>query len=291
MAGGASLKIHRSADTDGPETGGDANLCSVKPRNRVVADGPEMGGDANHSFADGEAPVADGPEMGGPRLLPNQAVGLDMGVSDRIALSTGERIATRRADWSRRSLLQQRVSSAKRGSRTRRARVAVYGNFLDRERVRNRNQCHRITTALVRRFGVIVLEDLSISNMTRSAKGTEEEPGKNVSAKAGLNRSILEQTWGLMRQQLEYKAASAGRLVVAVDPRYTSQTCSRCGVIDAEARSGKVFACKSCGLGLDADINAARNILQRGRESSPGGKPQKCVRVTCATTRARPQVT
>ena len=111
---------------------------------------------------------------------------------------------------------------------------------------------------------MIVAEDLVIKNMTRSAKGTMEEPGKNVSAKSGLNRSINDQTWGMILTQLAYKAEWAGREFVKVDPKRTSQTCSVCGVVDGTHRTGKDYDCSGCGLQLDADINAARVILQRG---------------------------
>ena len=131
--------------------------------------------------------------------------------------------------------------------------------------MRNRNACHEVTSALIRRFETIAIEDLAIGNMTASARGTVETPGRNVAAKSGLNRSILEQTWGMIRQQLTYKAEWAGRELVVVDPRYTSQTCSRCGVIEASSRHGEIYHCAHCGLRMDADHNAAINILLRAQ--------------------------
>ena len=135
-----------------------------------------------------------------------------------------------------------------------------------RNRVRNRNKTHRITTSIVRRHGVICIEDLKIRNMTRSASGTIEEPGKRVAQKRGLNRSILEQTWGIARQQLTYKAEWAGREVVEVAPHHTSQTCSACGVVDGSQRKGERYACRKCGYEADADVNATVNILRAGLE-------------------------
>ena len=99
--------------------------------------------------------------------------------------------------------------------------------------------------------------------MTRSAAGTLENPGTGVAQKAGLNRSITEQTWGLIRTQLDYKAAWAGRELVVVDPKFTSQRCSDCGVVSAEHRQRKRYDCAECGMTEDADINAARNILHK----------------------------
>ena len=106
---------------------------------------------------------------------------------------------------------QQRLSRCRKGSRSWRERRAVLSNAQDRERIRNRNECHRITTDLVRRFDLIAVENLQIQNMTASAKGSVEEPGTNVRQKSGLNKSISEQTWGMIRNQLAYKAEWAGR--------------------------------------------------------------------------------
>ena len=190
-------------------------------------------------------------------------LGLDMGVTDRIALSNGEPIERRDKDTDRLIRAQQRLSRCRKGSRRWRERRAILANLQHRERVRNRNECHRITTDLVRRFDLIAIEDLAIRNMTRSAKGTIEEPGKYVAAKAGLNRSITEQTWGIIGNQLAYKAEWAGRGLVTIDPKFTSQTCSECGVVDAKARRGKSFECRECRTTIDADTNAAINILKR----------------------------
>ena len=171
---------------------------------------------------------------------------------------------------------QQRLSRCRKGSRRWKQRAAVLANAWARRRVQNRNECHRITTEIVGQYGHIAVEALAIRNMSRSAAGTSvEEPGRNVSAKSGLNREILEQTWGLIRQQLRYKAEWAGRRFVEVDPRHTSQTCNSCGVVDGRSRQGKVFQCVACGFTLDADLNAARNIL---RKSLTGGNSPPPVR-------------
>ena len=111
---------------------------------------------------------------------------------------------------------------------------------------------------------MLCIEKLQIGNMTRSAAGTLEEPGTNVAQKRGLNRSILEQTWGLFISQLKYKAEWAGtRRVVEVDPRYTSRDCSSCGVRGSPG-SREYWRCTSCGVVHHRDMNAAINVLQRG---------------------------
>ena len=197
-------------------------------------------------------------------------IGIDLGVTDRIAMSNGETIDRRAKPTKRISRAQVRLSRCKKGSRRWRERRAVLSNIQHRERVANRNECHRITTELVRRFDLIAVEDLAIGNMMRSAKGTVESPGKNVKQKAGLNRAIAEQTWGIILDQLAYKAEGAGKQVVRVSAPYTSQTCSECGRVDSDARSGKDYCCARCGNRMDADVNAANNILTRGIEMAAG---------------------
>ena len=190
-------------------------------------------------------------------------VGIDMGVSDRLALSNGERVGRRRKPNEVLRRAQRRLSGCKKGGHRWRKRKAVLANHEHRERVRNRNECHRVTTNLVRRFGLIAVEDLPIKNMTRSAAGTLEKPGTGVAQKRGLNRSITEQTWGLLRTQLAYKAEWASRELVVVDPKFTSQRCSGCGAVSAEHRQRKRYDCAECGMTEDADVNAARNILHK----------------------------
>ena len=191
------------------------------------------------------------------------AVGIDLGISDRLALSTGEVVKRRRKPNKRLIRAQQRLSRCKKGGHRWRKRKLVLANQQHRERVRNRNECHRITTDLVRRFGLIAVENLVIKNMTASAAGTLEQPGTGVAQKRGLNRSISEQTWGMIRHQLTYKAGWAGREMVVVDPRFTSQRCSGCGTVSAEHRQRKRYNCAECGMTEDADVNAARNILYK----------------------------
>ena len=114
-----------------------------------------------------------------------------------------------------------------------------------------------------RRYDLIAMEDLKIPNMVKSAAGTVERPGCNVEAKSGLNRSISEQTWGMLRRQLEYKAKWHGKTIEFVNAAYTSQTCSACGKVSSDSRRGKTCSCADCGSTLDADVNAARVILQK----------------------------
>lgn len=112
--------------------------------------------------------------------------------------------------------------------------------------------------------------------MSASAAGTAEAPGQRVRQKAGLNRAILDQGWAEFRRQLEYKTAARAGTVVAVNPAYTSQTCSCCAGVDAgNRRTQAFFACLACGHTENADVNAARNILAAGRAVWAAG-PAAC---------------
>jgi putative transposase len=112
---------------------------------------------------------------------------------------------------------------------------------------------------------VIALEDLKVANMSRSAQGTVEAPGKNVRQKAGLNRGILDQAWGEFARQLEYKTAALGGAVVYVNAAYSSQECRVCGHVDrANRKTQASFLCTACGNSENADTHAAKNILARG---------------------------
>ena len=192
-----------------------------------------------------------------------KAVGIDLGVRKRMTLSDGKRYRRASRDWKRRRKLQRRIARCRKGSKTRRKRIAALGRFQRRESVRERNACHRATTAIIGGNGLVAVERLKVANMTRSAKGTQEQPGTNVGAKAGLNREVLSQNWSLLRSQLKYKAEWAGREYLEVDPKHTSQDCSRCHARNHPGRS-ETYRCKACGLVEDRDVNAAINILAAG---------------------------
>jgi putative transposase len=199
------------------------------------------------------------------------AVGVDRGIANTITLSTGERLSVpARLDVldHRLRAAQRRLARKRRGSnRCRKQRVRLARLAARRARVR-RNWQHQVSRAIARRFGVAVLEDLSIKAMTASAKGTRDEPGRNVRAKSGLNRSILNQGWHAFETILAYKLEERGGEVVKVNSAYTSQSCSSCGIVDARSRENQAtFACIGCGFHAHADVNAAINILRRNTAS------------------------
>jgi putative transposase len=193
-------------------------------------------------------------------------VGLDMGTTHLATLSTGERIVnvrTNRHLAPRVAETQRALSRAKRGSK-RRKRVKERLLRLKRHEANCRaTHLHRQSAALTKRFAVIVIEDLKIRNMMRSASGTVEAPGTNVSQKAGLNRSIGDAAWGRFAELLTYKAERAGGSVIRVNPRNTSNECSRCHAITPSV-IGELFSCRKCGLEMDRDHNAALVIEHRG---------------------------
>jgi len=130
---------------------------------------------------------------------------------------------------------------------------------------------HKTTTRLAKTHSTIILENLAIKNMTRSAKGTLEKPGTNVKAKSGLNRVILKQAWGEFDRQLAYKTKWYGSELVKVDPKNTSRECSECGHTSSNnRRTQAVFECEACRHEAHADLNAAKNLLHRGLETTTG---------------------
>ena len=143
-------------------------------------------------------------------------------------------------------------------------------HLYERRNVLRHDFRHRVTTEIIKLAkaqgsDLIAVEDLQISNMTSSARGTESKPGRNVRAKSGLNRSILQQGWGEILAMLAYKARAAGIRLISVWPARSSQTCSNCGSVDPKSRrTQNHFACTACGHEENADINASRVIAQRG---------------------------
>jgi putative transposase len=201
-----------------------------------------------------------------------EVAGIDRGVTVSAALSTGELLhAPRltRSERARRRRLERRLARARHGSR-RRARVKLaLAQLHAHETDRCKDWAEKTSTSIARRFDVIRIEDLRIAAMTRSARGTRENPGRSIRAKAGLNRSILRSGWGLLSRRLEEKAP--GR-VERIKPAFTSQRCSACGLVDRRSRESQaVFRCTACRYVCNADVNAARNIAAGHAATARGG--------------------
>ena len=211
-----------------------------------------------------------------PALVPapgnGVAVGIDRGVAVSAALSTGELLRApglSGREAARRRRLERKFARARRGSGRRKRVKLALGRLWAREADRRKDWAEKASTDIARRFDLIRVEDLQIKNMIRSAKGTVEEPGRNVRAKAGLNRGILRSGWGLLVRRLEQKAP--GR-VEKVSPVFTSQRCSACGQVDAKSRESQArFVCTACGYVGNADVNAAINIAAGHAVTARGG--------------------
>jgi putative transposase len=130
-----------------------------------------------------------------------------------------------------------------------------------------RDFLHKTSSAISQNHAIVCIEDLRVRDMSPSAAGTTETPGKNVRAKSGLNKSILDQGWYEFRRQLAYKLAWKGGHLIIVPPHNTSRTCPCCGHISADNRRTQArFACMACGYENHADVVGAINILSRGMQ-------------------------
>jgi len=177
------------------------------------------------------------------------AVGIDMGLKWLLAMSDGSTVDNPR--WLRQSLRELRLakrhlSRCKRGSNRRRKAVRKVAKLYEQVTSKRGDFWHKQTRQLVDTYGSIAIENLTLGFMTRNKH---------------LALSAHDASLGEFRQLLEYKAEEAGTQVVAVNPAYTSQLCSQCGETVKKSLSVRIHRCVSCGLELDRDVNAARNIL------------------------------
>lgn len=215
------------------------------------------------------------------RMIRNGSVGVDVGVKQLAALSTGHLIGNPRALAAVSAQLvvaQREIARARKGSRNHRRLVRRVAALHARAAGIRRNMLHHVSTALARSFSDLAVEDLNVAGMTAAGCGTLAAPGVNVRAKAGLNRAILDAGFAELRRQLTYKTSWYGS-TLHVTGRYepTSKDCSACGWRDTnQTLADRTFTCTACGLVLDRDVNAARNIhrLAVGRSApAQGGHP------------------
>src|SRR6266550_2561561 len=212
-------------------------------------------------------------EIEEPEKLPvsYEDVGIDLGVTHLATLSNGEMIEHPRSYRKARKVLEKRqhaFSRKKRGSHRRekaRKLVAKAHRKIARQR---KDFQQKASKKLVERYQVIVFEDIKTSNLTKKPKPKQDENGtylpNGASAKGGLNQSILDAGWGTFFSMCSVKAAWAGRTLLKVSPKFTSQVCSGCGQVRKKDLSERWHSC-DCGTELDRDVNAAINILERGR--------------------------
>jgi putative transposase len=202
-----------------------------------------------------------------PQKKNNSKVGLDRGVKKAIQCSDGEfleRIIPPKKDVKKLKKYQRKLEKKRKGSSNRRKLIILIQKLYNRFANIRKDAIHKFTAKLAKSHGLAVLELLKVKNMTKSAKGTRASPGKNVKAKSGLNRVILEQSWHLFESILEYKMIWNGGAVAYVDAKYTSQQCNKCKHISKENRKTQAsFKCVLCGHSENADLNASKNILDR----------------------------
>ena len=202
-------------------------------------------------------------------------VGIDLGVTNMIATSDGQRVAGEHFGSKARQILaraQRQLATKQRGSNRRRDQVEQVARLHRKLKNQRSNATHQLSRRLVNDYDFISLKELKIANMVHAPKARPDpaQPGaflpNGANRKAGLNRSIHDAGWGQFVSLVSYKAESAGRTVVRVNPRFTSQMCAECQFVDAGNRvSQKEFRCLRCGHCAHADNNAARNILRAGR--------------------------
>ncbi len=202
------------------------------------------------------------------------SVGIDMGLTAFVHTSGGDSFPAHK--YLRRleeklQRLQRRLSNATRRTPQYRKFLRALRKCHHRIKCQRNDFLHKLANGLLPRYDLLFIEDLKVANMSRRPKPKQdEETGKylpnNASAKAGLNKSILDAGWGRFFQILRYKAEALCKSVVAVSPRYTSQACSACGQIVKKPLSTRTHRC-SCGFVADRDFNAALNISRLGLES------------------------
>jgi len=210
-------------------------------------------------------------EAADPLPSTKPAVAIDRGVVLLLADSDRRTVENPRHGENLKSRIaraQRKVARRKKGSKNQekaRARVRRLQRKVRRQR---EHTLHAESKWYAKNHGAIFVEALDIKSMTRSARGTIDDPGTNIRQKAGLNRAILDSGWGRFVSMLRYKSEPEGVRVIEVPAHYSSQTCSRCGVVDAASRREQsVFHCTACGYIDNADLNAAQVLLARGQHA------------------------
>ena len=194
-------------------------------------------------------------------------IGLDLGVAQSVTASDGRVDQMPVPDDKESSFLRRlhrHVSRKQKGSRRRRLAVERLAKHKRHIAARVRDAAHKLTSRLATTRSEIHVEDLRLRNMTASARGDAAQPGRNVRAKAGLNRSLLANAHAQTVRFLEYKCQRTGAKLIFKNPAHTSQECAECHHIDPANRpSQAVFRCVKCGHTDNADVNAARVVLSR----------------------------
>ena len=207
-------------------------------------------------------------EVGQPVPTATTAIGIDLGIARFATFSDGSHIAPLNSFKTKAAKLakyQRRMAHKQKFSHNWKKAKAKVQKIHTQIANARRDFLHKATTTISQNHAVVFIEDLQVRNMSQSAAGTAENPGKHVAAKSGLNKAILDQGWGEFRQQLGYKMTWNGGMLFAVPPHHTSQTCPCCGHISKDNRQTQArFACVECGYENHADVVGAINVLERG---------------------------
>ena len=201
-------------------------------------------------------------------LPQGRAVGIDLGIARFATLSDGTVYAPlnsfKRHETALRKAQQAMSRKVKFSANWKKAKARVQRLHARIGNAR-RDYLHKTSTAISQNHAMVCIEDLQVRNMSKSAAGTTEQPGRNVRAKSGLNKAILDQGWFEFRRQLDYKLAWRGGWLVTVPPQNTSRTCPCCGHVSADNRQTQArFACVECGFEDNADVVGAINVLRAG---------------------------
>lgn len=252
---------------------------------RITCDG---GGRWHVSFPAPQPAVPDAGRAG-------RAIGIDRGVATTIATSDGQMLRApqmRKREQAKLARLEREKSRRRRGSHRRKIVVHRIATLHQRVADRRRDWVEKITTRVAANNDMVVVEELAIRNMVRRAipKPDPDNPGRylpnGAAAKAGLNKAIYANCWGLFAKRLGQKMKASGTTLVEVSARYSSQECRKCGHTAKENRQSQtVFLCIACGHGDHADHNAAEIVLARARPAptpGPGAAPQGAGTARCA---------
>ena len=215
-------------------------------------------------------------EVEQPIPTATSAIGIDMGIVRFATMSDGSFIkplgSFKKHETSLRRYQRKMSRKVKFTKNWHKAKRKVQ-NIHTRIGNARRDFLHKATTEISKNHAMVAIEDLQVSIMSKSSKGTTEAPGKNVAQKSGLNKAILDQGWFEFRRQLEYKLNWRGAILVPIQAHYTSQTCPACGHVAKENRQTQaVFACVDCGHEENADVVGAMNVLARGHRVAACGE-------------------
>ncbi len=207
-------------------------------------------------------------EVDPPKRSATTAIGIDVGITRFATLSDGTYITPLNSfkKHSKRLRRHQRrmARKVKFSNNWKKAKAKVQKVHIDIGNAR-KDFLHKTTTTISKNHALVCVENLQVRNMSKTAAGTKEQPGKLVQQKSNLNRSILDQGWGMFRSQLEYKLEWSGGVLLAVAPENTSRTCPNCEHISEDNRKTQSqFECVNCKYQNNADVVGAMNILERG---------------------------